>query len=165
MAADERLNDVSARRAGSRTEWRCLHSSVIVSARSTCFRSSSRRELARRPQASDEALSWLRANAPPYDLENADTLFGAPGGVDGLEFGVAAVAANLTLDARAEHAWAAAVPQDVFNDYVLPYACANERGGGVEASSRGRVAASRRRGRKLDIPWGRIAATPRPRRG
>ena len=51
---------------------------------------------------------------------------GAAGGVDGLEFGVASVGANATLSARQSNAWAAAVPRDVFRDYVLPYACANE---------------------------------------
>ena len=43
--------------------------------------------------AQQGALAFLRANAPPWDLLNEYTLFGAPGGVDGLEFGVASVGA------------------------------------------------------------------------
>ena len=40
--------------------------------------------------AKKDALKWLRKNAPPSDLRNAATLFGTPGGVDGLDAGVAA---------------------------------------------------------------------------
>ena len=50
------------------------------------------------------ALAFLKANAPPWDVLNEYTLFGAPGGVDGLEFGVASVAANATLEARMTYA-------------------------------------------------------------
>ena len=49
--------------------------------------------------AKRDALKWLRKNAPPADVRNAATLFGTPGGVDGLDAGVAAVAANATLTA------------------------------------------------------------------
>ena len=35
--------------------------------------------------AKRDALKWLRKNAPPADLRNAATLFGTPGGVDGLD--------------------------------------------------------------------------------
>ena len=76
--------------------------------------------------AKRDALKWLRKNAPPSDLRNAATLFGTPGGVDGLDAGVAAVAANATLTAKARWPWAWSVPKDMFRDYVLPYACANE---------------------------------------
>ena len=76
--------------------------------------------------AKKDALKWLRKNAPPSDLYNAATLFGTFGGVDGLDAGVAAVAANATLTAKARWPWARSVPRDVFWDYVLPYACANE---------------------------------------
>ena len=76
--------------------------------------------------AKRDALKWLRKNAPPSDLRNAATLFGTPGGVDGLDAGVAAVAANATLTAKMRWPWAWGVPRDIFRDYVLPYACANE---------------------------------------
>ena len=76
--------------------------------------------------AKKNALKWLRKNAPPSDLYNAATLFGTLGGVDGMDAGVAAVAANATLTAKARWPWARSVPCDVFRDYVLPYACANE---------------------------------------
>ena len=77
-------------------------------------------------EAEAEALAFLKKNAPPWDVLNEYTLFGAPGGVDGLENGVASVGVNATLAARIAHGWAAAVPKDVFDDYVLPYACVNE---------------------------------------
>ena len=76
--------------------------------------------------AKRDALKWLRKNAPPSDLRNAATLFGTPGGVDGLDAGVAAVAANATLTAKMRWPWAWGVPRDIFRDYVLPYASANE---------------------------------------
>lgn len=76
--------------------------------------------------AQKTALAWLRANAPPWDLMNEYSLFGAPGGVDGLEFGVASVGVNASLAAKMRRPWAAAVPRDVFDDYSLPYACVNE---------------------------------------
>ena len=76
--------------------------------------------------AKRDALKWLRKNAPPADLRNAATLFGTPGGVDGLDAGVAAVAANATLTAKMRWPWAWSVPRDIFRDYVLPYASANE---------------------------------------
>ena len=76
--------------------------------------------------AKKDALKWLRKNAPPADVRNAATLFGTPGGVDGLDAGVAAVAANATLTAKMRWPWAWGVPRDIFRDYVLPYASANE---------------------------------------
>ena len=76
--------------------------------------------------AKKDALKWRRKNAPPADLRNAATLFGTPGGVDGLDAGVAAVAANATLTAKMRWPWAWGVPRDIFRDYVLPYASANE---------------------------------------
>ncbi len=76
--------------------------------------------------AKKDALKWLRKNAPPADLRNAATLFGTPGGVDGLDAGVAAVAANATLTAKMRWPWAWGVPRDIFRGYVLPYASANE---------------------------------------
>ena len=76
--------------------------------------------------AKKDALKWLRKNAPPSDLRNAATLFGTPGGVDGLDAGVAAVAANATLTAKMRWPWAWSVPRDILRDYVLPYASANE---------------------------------------
>ena len=46
--------------------------------------------------------------------------------MDGLDAGVAAVAANATLTAKMRWPWAWGVPRDIFRDYVLPYASANE---------------------------------------
>ena len=77
-------------------------------------------------EAQTNALAFLGKNAPPWDRLNEYTLFGAPGGVDGLEVGVASLGANATLGARAAYSWAAAVPRSTFEDYVLPYACVNE---------------------------------------
>ena len=45
---------------------------------------------------------------------------------ESLDAGVAAVAANATLTAKMRWPWAWGVPRDIFRDYVLPYACANE---------------------------------------
>jgi len=75
-----------------------------------------------------ESTEFLKSNLPPWDAINVVTLFGEPGGVDGLNNGIAARAVNLSLDLRmdAKFPWAASVPKDIFQDYVLPYANMNE---------------------------------------
>ncbi|KAJ1446222.1 hypothetical protein M885DRAFT_547317 [Pelagophyceae sp. CCMP2097] len=77
-------------------------------------------------EAYSQAQAYLLANAPPWDLANAATLFGAEGGVDGLDDGVAAVGIHMALAAKNAYPWAAAVPKDAFLEYVVPYASANE---------------------------------------
>ena len=68
-----------------------------------------------------EATAFLRANLPSFDKINEETLFGAPGGVDGLDVGIATVSVNMSLDAKMEFPWAAQIPQDIFFNYVLAY--------------------------------------------
>ena len=74
--------------------------------------------------AHKEAVAFLRSNAPPVDILNEISLFGQPGAGDNA--GIASLGANLSLTAKMDLPWAVAVPQDVFNDYVLPYASVNE---------------------------------------
>ena len=66
--------------------------------------------------ASDDAVKFLIANMPPWDLVNKDSLLG----------GIFGPTVNLSLTARTSYNWAASVPRDVFNNYVLPYANVNE---------------------------------------
>ena len=76
-----------------------------------------------------DAVAFLRASLPPWDAMNAASL-GFPGpdesGVDGLNYGVLQPTVNISLENRAQLGWAAAVPKDVWQDFVLPYASVNE---------------------------------------
>jgi len=67
-------------------------------------------------EASRDALEFLQANMPPWDLLNNGTLQG----------GILGPTLNLSLAARQRYAWAAAVPRDIWLDWVLPYASVNE---------------------------------------
>ena len=64
------------------------------------------------------ATAFLRANAPPWDVLNAGTLFGAGGIVN--------TSVNISLTAAAEFPWARSVPASVWQQAVLPYANVNE---------------------------------------
>jgi len=77
-------------------------------------------------EAAAEAVTWLKGNLPSFDAIQEVTLFGEPGGVDGLDAGVASLGANLSLQTRATYTWASSVPKDIWQDYVLPYALVNE---------------------------------------
>ena len=68
-------------------------------------------------QAKADALAFLRTNIFPFDTPNMATLF---------EGGIAEPTATLALLARAHFGWAARVPREIFNGYVLPYANVNE---------------------------------------
>ncbi|KAJ8599226.1 hypothetical protein CTAYLR_006381 [Chrysophaeum taylorii] len=63
------------------------------------------------------ATSFLVDNMPPMDEPNKATLF---------DDGVAAVGVNASVAAKATYPWAAAVPQDIFDEYVASYALLNE---------------------------------------
>ena len=67
--------------------------------------------------AADDATAFLKENMPNFDAPNAATYF------DG---GIVVPTVNLSLAARQTFPWAAAVPKDIFNDAVLPYASVNE---------------------------------------
>jgi len=69
-----------------------------------------------RKEATAEALAFLNANMPPWDLLNAESLQG----------GILPTTVKLALDARQAHPWAAQVPKDIWQDWVLPYASVNE---------------------------------------
>eukprot|EP01062_Namystynia_karyoxenos_P035143 TRINITY_DN25774_c0_g1_i1.p2 TRINITY_DN25774_c0_g1~~TRINITY_DN25774_c0_g1_i1.p2 ORF type:complete len:316 (+),score=60.95 TRINITY_DN25774_c0_g1_i1:88-1035(+) len=64
-----------------------------------------------------KAKEFLRANAPPWDVDNAGTLF------DG---GIVDPTVDISLQARVKFPWAALVPRDIWEDGVLPYASVNE---------------------------------------
>jgi hypothetical protein len=63
-----------------------------------------------------EATSFLMKNMPSWDRMNNATI------VDG----VIVSTVNMSLSARMNHPWAAAVPREIFNNFVLPYANVNE---------------------------------------
>jgi len=67
--------------------------------------------------ATADATTFLRANIFPFDETNAATYF------DG---GIAATTVQLALAARTKFKWAASVPREMFNGFVLPYANVNE---------------------------------------
>lgn len=72
------------------------------------------------------ATSFLQSNMPPYDAVKAVSLFGVPGGVDGLDSGVASVGINASLVAKATYPWARDVPSDVYFEYVSAYSMLDE---------------------------------------
>uniref|UniRef100_A0A7S2BQR0 Transglutaminase-like domain-containing protein n=1 Tax=Octactis speculum TaxID=3111310 RepID=A0A7S2BQR0_9STRA len=79
--------------------------------------------------ATNDAIVFLSASLPPWDVVNAASLgfptAGAPD-IDGLNYGILQPTVNLSLVNRAKLSWAADVPEAEFNDYVLPYASVNE---------------------------------------
>eukprot|EP00438_Fugacium_kawagutii_P031944 Skav201885 [mRNA] locus=scaffold550:350235:355845:- [translate_table: standard] len=66
--------------------------------------------------AKQKALEFLKANMPPWDEINRGTL----------ELGILPGTVRQALKVRQDFAWAAQVPEDVWRDYVLPYASVNE---------------------------------------
>ena len=75
------------------------------------------------------AYNHLYTSLPSYDVTNAETLgFHSSAGpnVDGLSDGVATVGINASLATMQAASWAWAVPQDVFNEWVVPFAHVNE---------------------------------------
>jgi hypothetical protein len=76
--------------------------------------------------AAVEATNFLLANMPPWDEFNKVTLFGAPGGVDGLDSGIGSVTVNMSIDGKANFPWSEKIPKDIFLNHVLPYASVNE---------------------------------------
>lgn len=80
----------------------------------------------------DDAMNYLATNLPSYDKTNAASL-GFPSSnsaVDGLNDGVASVGTNVSLTTRYESGWKWAgedvVPDEIFLEFVLPYASVNE---------------------------------------
>jgi hypothetical protein len=67
-------------------------------------------------KATTEATDFLKANMPPWDLENLETLEG----------GIMPKTVNLSLVARQTYPWAMAVPKDIWMDWVMPYSSVNE---------------------------------------
>ena len=72
------------------------------------------------------AMDFLMTNLPSWDAVNVVTLFGEPGGVDGLDLGLASAGVNASVDAQRRYPWAWGVPQRMFNEYVATYAFTNE---------------------------------------
>lgn len=82
------------------------------------------------PAAYDEALLYLKKNMPSFDRINAGSL-GLGNSEEssvgyGLNIGVANYGANLTLSTKSTYPWAAALPKELFMEYVLPYGNVNE---------------------------------------
>ena len=75
------------------------------------------------------AYNFLLKNLPSWDMTNAASLgFHNSTGeqVDGLEDGIATVGINISLATKQSKPWAHDVSEDIFNEYVVPYAHVNE---------------------------------------
>jgi len=75
------------------------------------------------------AYWFLLANLPSWDRTNAASLgFHTRSGqnVDGLDDGIATLGINISLATKQAKPWAHKVPEDVYNEYVVPYAHVNE---------------------------------------
>ena len=78
--------------------------------------------------AYNSAYKFLEENMPSWDKTNAASLgfhTGAPG-VDGLDLGVATLGINISLATKQMRSWAYEVPEDIYSEYVIAYAHANE---------------------------------------
>ena len=78
--------------------------------------------------AYNSAYKFLEENMPSWDKTNAASLgfhTGAPG-VDGLDLGVATLGINISLATKQMRSWAFEVPEDIYSEYVITYAHANE---------------------------------------
>ena len=78
--------------------------------------------------AYNSAYKFLEENMPSWDKTNAASLgfhTGAPG-VDGLDLGVATLGINISLATKQMRSWAFEVPEDIYSEYVIAYAHANE---------------------------------------
>jgi len=69
--------------------------------------------------ATERSLSFLLENMPPWDVFNKGALMKAQ----------LPLTVKLALQVRSSFSWAADVPEDVWMDYVLPYANVNEARG------------------------------------
>ncbi|CAE8731190.1 unnamed protein product, partial [Polarella glacialis] len=67
-------------------------------------------------EAADNATAFLLRNMPPWDVLQYGKI----------TVGVIGPTVTLSLAARQTHDWAAAVPQDIWQDWVLPYASVDE---------------------------------------
>ena len=75
------------------------------------------------------AYKFLLDNLPSWDLSNSATLgFHNSTGqeVDGLEDGIATIGINSSLTTKQKNPWARDVSEDIFYEYVVPYAHVNE---------------------------------------
>jgi len=76
----------------------------------------------------NSAYKFLEEQLPSWDKTNAASLgfhSGAPG-VDGLDLGVATLGINISIATKQARSWAYEVPEDIFYEYVVTYAHANE---------------------------------------
>ena len=67
--------------------------------------------------ATRDSLEFLEKNMPDFDKPNRQTLFNG---------GIAAATADISVDAKQKFPWAWDIEQDIFHDFVLPYANVNE---------------------------------------
>jgi len=78
--------------------------------------------------AYNSAYKFLEEHLPSWDKTNAATLGFHTGatGVDGLDLGVATLGINISLATKLTYEWAFEVPEDIFYEYVVTFAHANE---------------------------------------
>lgn len=69
-------------------------------------------------------MNYLENNLPSFDAINKGTL-GFSVDPDG-NSGIADQSTGLALQVKSMYPWAADVPYEIFNEYVLPYANVNE---------------------------------------
>lgn len=75
------------------------------------------------------SMEYLERNLPSFDIPNKVTLGfneDEANAVDGLDYGVANYGTNISIHVKTLYKWAAQVEQDIFYEYVLPYANVNE---------------------------------------
>jgi hypothetical protein len=76
-----------------------------------------------------ECMHFLDRNLPDFDEANKGSLgFVTLNPTDGVAVneGIATLGTNMSLQTRTMYHWAAAVPKDIFLEYVLPYGNVNE---------------------------------------
>ena len=76
-----------------------------------------------------QAYDYLESNLPPWDQLNKETLgFHSNDGanIDGLDNGIATLGINISLEAKQKYFWAANVSEEIYFEFVIPYAHVNE---------------------------------------
>merc|ERR1711931_485128 len=72
------------------------------------------------------AYKFLLANLPSWDLSNAATLGFHNSTGQEVEDGIATIGINISLATKQSNPWAYDLSEDIFNEYVVPYAHVNE---------------------------------------
>jgi hypothetical protein len=75
-------------------------------------------------------IIYLKENMMPYDVPNSITLgfskSNHQSNVDGLSYGIVNETVSYSIQAKTLYPWTDWIPQDVYMEYVVPYAVLNE---------------------------------------